>query len=152
MRIRKGTNKCSPLPVGGRGAFAPPCALGAAVGHLATVHDLGDDAEVDAHTGDGGGLLGREHATHVLGHPLGGHLAVRRDGGDQFAGEPLVFGAGLGRALALGARLGDGRVHLGQHVHDLGHVLHPLDGDGEGVGTGDGVLLGHGRPLSVLSG
>lgn len=136
----------------GGGLAPPPCGLGAAVGHLATVHDLGDDAEVDTHASDRSGLLRGEHAPHVLGHPLSGHLATLGDGGDHLAGEPLILGAGLGRALAPGARLGDGGVHLGEHVHDLGLVVATLDGDGESVGAGELVVgLGHGIVPSVLS-
>ena len=129
-----------------------PWPLGAGVGDLAPIDHLGDDAQLHADAGDGCGLLRGEHAANVLGDPLGRDLVTLGDSGRELVGEPLVILAGLARALGLGARLGDAVVHLAQHLGGLGHVLHALDGDGESGGAGDGVLLGHDRPLSVSGG
>ena len=129
-----------------------PWALGAAVGHLATVHALGDDAKLHADASDRGGFLRGEHAAHMLGNPLGGHLAALGNGGSERVSKLLILHASLARRVRLGARLGDAGVHLAQHLGDLGHVLAASDGDGQGVSAGDGVLLGHGEPLSVSGG
>lgn len=87
----------------------------------------------------------------MLGHPLGVHVSTGGDGVSQCAGELLVFDPCLGRRVGLGARLGDGLVHLGEHVHDLGEVGATLDGDGQSLGAGHLVVgLGHGLVLSVI--
>ena len=136
----------------GRDCSRPCWRLGAGVGDLAAVHLLAQDAQLHAHASDRGGLLRGEHAAHVLGNPLGGDLAALGDGVRERDREPLVLDARLARRVGLDARLGDAGVHLGEDVHDLGDVGAALDGDGESVGTGDGVLLRHGEPLSVSGG
>lgn len=141
------------LQVKGEHLFAPPCSwLRCGVTHVSPVHDAGDNAQLHADARHGCGFLRREDAAHVLRCPLCGHGLASGNSCGELLRQTLIVNARLARRVGLLARLGDARVQLGEHLHDLGHIGALVDSDGEGVRAGDGVLLGHDRPLSVLSG
>lgn len=119
------------------------------IGDALTVHVLVEVTKLASHAADSSSFLrGRDFGNAKVHNVLGAHaVALGADSVADDSGETLVANASLGDLL--GAGLGDARVHLGEDLADLGQVLAALHGDGEGVGAGDGVLLGHGRFLSA---
>ena len=108
------------------------------VGDNLLVYHLLHQSQLLSHTHDRGGLLRRGDLGQTQPDDSLGADALSGQHLSELTSEVLVRETGL--AHGLGAGLDQLRVHVLQDLVDLGQVLRALDGDGDGLCTGDGVL------------
>ena len=118
------------------------CRLRECVGDGLTLHVLSEVSQLHGYAENRGSLLrGRDFGKPEVNHVLSGDtIAVRGNEVANLSREGFVGLTGLGNRRL--TRLGNGRVHLSEHGHDLGRILATRDSESESVGAGNAVVLG----------